>query len=69
MAQYGLNTLFPFVAWLIMGCGVGRRTLFITGIFCLSAVLFTIGFIGLVPDRHAEQRAMATGSKWHSNTL
>lgn len=62
MGQYGINTVGTFVAWFIMSRGVGRRTLFITGLVGLCIMLYTIGFLGLIPDSKSYERSMATGA-------
>lgn len=48
MAQYTLGAIGTMVSWLLMG-RFGRRTLYITGLTCQFAVLFTTGCLGLVP--------------------
>jgi SP family general alpha glucoside:H+ symporter-like MFS transporter len=60
LGQYGLNTVGAFVTWAFMAWGVGRRTLFLCGLTGLFCTLLVLGFLGLVPDKHAA--ALATGS-------
>lgn len=62
MGQYGLNTVGPFIAWSLMAYGIGRRTLFLCGLFGLFLALLTLGFIGLVPESNRQAGALATGS-------
>ncbi|KAF2014257.1 putative sugar transporter [Aaosphaeria arxii CBS 175.79] len=60
LGQYGLNTIGAFVTWAFMAYGVGRRTLFLCGLCGLFCTLLTLGFLGLVADKHAA--SLATGS-------
>jgi len=62
MGQYGINMVGVFGAWGLMTLGIGRRTLFIYGLCGLCIMLFIIGFLGLVPDTHQKEAAIATGS-------
>jgi len=61
MGQYGINMAGVFGAWFLMKCGVGRRSLYLYGLCGLCAMLFTMGFLGLVPASKREAGAMATG--------
>ncbi|KAK2627374.1 hypothetical protein QTJ16_003340 [Diplocarpon rosae] len=60
MGQYGINMVGVFGAWFLMSWGIGRRTLYLGGLCGLCTMLFTMGFLGLVPDRKAG--SLATGS-------
>lgn len=62
LGQYGLNTIGAFVVWAFMAWGVGRRTLFLTGLCGLCCTLLTLGFVGLVPESHHHAASLATGS-------
>lgn len=62
MGQYGINCVGVFGAWALMAWGIGRRNLFLYGLCGLCATLFVMGFLGLVPESHRNQGAMATGS-------
>ncbi|ORY29142.1 putative MFS alpha-glucoside transporter [Naematelia encephala] len=60
LGQYGINMVGVFGAWALMAFGMGRRTLFISGLVGLCAALFVMGFLGLAADRHAA--SLATGA-------
>jgi SP family general alpha glucoside:H+ symporter-like MFS transporter len=62
MGQYGINMAGVFGAWYLMKVGFGRRTLYLGGLCGLCAMLFVMGFLGLVPDSQREKGAMATGA-------
>ncbi|KAL2005118.1 hypothetical protein VTN00DRAFT_2968 [Thermoascus crustaceus] len=62
MGQYGINMLGVFGAWFLMTLGIGRRTLYLYGLCGLCAMLFVMGFLGLVPSEHRDQASLATGS-------
>lgn len=62
MGQYGINMAGVFGAWYLMKIGLGRRTLYLGGLCGLCAMLFVMGFLGLVPDSQRETGAMATGA-------
>ncbi|KAH6997085.1 general substrate transporter [Ilyonectria destructans] len=62
LGQYAINMVGVFGAWGLMTLGLGRRTLYIYGLCGLCTMLFILGFLGLVPDAHREQAALATGS-------
>jgi SP family general alpha glucoside:H+ symporter-like MFS transporter len=62
MGQYAINMAGVFGAWALMTFGIGRRTLFLYGLCGLCSMLFIMGFLGLVPEAHRQQGAMATGS-------
>ncbi|KAJ5081677.1 hypothetical protein NUU61_009941 [Penicillium alfredii] len=62
MGQYGINMLGVFGAWFLMTLGIGRRSLVLYGLCGLSAMLLTMGFLGLVPREHRDQGSLATGS-------
>jgi SP family general alpha glucoside:H+ symporter-like MFS transporter len=62
MGQYGINMAGVFGAWYLMKLGFGRRTLYLGGLCGLCAMLFVMGFLGLVPDSQREKGAMATGA-------
>lgn len=59
---YAINCAGVFGAWGLMSMGVGRRTLYLYGLCGLCAALFIMGFLGLVPEAHRQQAAMATGA-------
>jgi len=61
LGQYGINMVGVFGAWALMAFGLGRRTLFLSGLCGLCVALFIMGFLGLVPDAHHKSAAMATG--------
>jgi SP family general alpha glucoside:H+ symporter-like MFS transporter len=62
IGQYGINMAGVFVAWFLMSRGLGRRTLYLGGLCGLCAMLFVLGFLGLVPDAHRREASLATGS-------
>ena len=62
LGQYAINMVGVFGAWGLMTIGFGRRTLYLYGLCGLCAMLFILGFLGLVPEEHREQGALATGS-------
>ncbi|OJJ76474.1 hypothetical protein ASPBRDRAFT_72420 [Aspergillus brasiliensis CBS 101740] len=62
MGQYGINMLGVFGAWFLMSIGLGRRTLYLYGLCGLCVMLLVMGFLGLVPEEHKSQAALATGS-------
>ncbi|CAG8890746.1 unnamed protein product [Penicillium egyptiacum] len=62
MGQYGINMIGVFGAWFLMTLGIGRRTLYLYGLCGLCTMLLVMGFLGLVPKEHKEQRSLATGS-------
>lgn len=62
MGQYSINIVGVLGAWGLMTLGIGRRSLFLYGLCGLCAMLFILGFLGLVPDEHRRQGALATGS-------
>ncbi|KAF2688538.1 maltose permease MAL61 [Lentithecium fluviatile CBS 122367] len=62
LGQYGINMAGVIGAWFLMKWGIGRRTLYLGGLVGLCTMLFIMGFLGLVPESHRSQGAMATGS-------
>lgn len=62
LGQYGINMAGVFGAWFLMTWGLGRRSLYLYGLCGLCAMLFVMGFLGLVPEAHREKAALATGS-------
>ena len=62
LGQYGINMAGVFGAWFLMTIGFGRRTLYLYGLMGLCAMLFIMGFLGLVPEAHKSQASLATGS-------
>jgi MFS transporter, SP family, general alpha glucoside:H+ symporter len=62
LGQYAINIVGTMGAWGLMSLGVGRRTLYFYGLCGLFSMLFIIGFLGLVPESHRDQAALATGS-------
>lgn len=62
LGQYGINMAGVFGAWFLMSRGIGRRSLYLYGLCGLCAMLFVLGFLGLVPTDHRREGAMATGS-------
>lgn len=62
LGQYAINIVGVFGAWGLMAMGVGRRSLYLFGLCGLFSMLFVMGFLGLVPDSHRKQGALATGS-------
>ncbi|BAE65024.1 sugar and other transporter-domain-containing protein [Aspergillus flavus] len=62
MGQYGINMVGVFGAWFLMTLGIGRRTLYLYGLCGLCVMLLVMGFLGLVPDSHRDQSALATGA-------
>ncbi|CAK5274792.1 unnamed protein product [Mycena citricolor] len=62
LGQYGINMAGVFGAWFLMSRGIGRRALYLYGLIGLCIVLFCLGFLGLVPEKHKDQAALATGS-------
>jgi SP family general alpha glucoside:H+ symporter-like MFS transporter len=61
MGQYAINCVGVFGAWALMAWGMGRRTLFLTGLCGLCAALFVMGFLGLVPAAHKQTASLVTG--------
>ncbi|GFZ44240.1 Alpha-glucosides permease MPH2 [Saitozyma sp. JCM 24511] len=62
MGQYGINIMGTVGAWGLMALGLGRRTLFLSGLCGLCVTLLTMGFVGLVPASQEYAKSMATGS-------
>jgi SP family general alpha glucoside:H+ symporter-like MFS transporter len=63
IGQYGINMGGVLGAWFLMSYfGLGRRTLYLYGLCGLCAMLFIMGFLGLVPESHRQQGALATGA-------
>jgi len=62
LGQYGINMAGVFGAWFLMSLGIGRRTLYLYGLCGLCAMLFILGFLGLVPAAHKKEASLATGS-------
>ena len=62
LGQYAINMGGVFAAWFLMSLGIGRRTLYLYGLCGLCAMLFILGFLGLVPADHKPQASLATGS-------
>ncbi|KAL2214300.1 sugar porter family MFS transporter [Sarocladium strictum] len=62
LGQYAINMVGVFGAWGLMTMGVGRRALYFYGLCGLCTMLFIMGFLGLVPDSHRDQAALATGA-------
>jgi SP family general alpha glucoside:H+ symporter-like MFS transporter len=62
MGQYAINMAGVFGAWGLMSLGIGRRSLYLFGLCGLCTMLFAMGFLGLVPQAHRHEAAMATGS-------
>ncbi|KAL4880444.1 general substrate transporter [Aspergillus karnatakaensis] len=62
MGQYGINMAGVFGAWFLMSRGIGRRSLYLYGLCGLCVMLLVMGFLGLVPDSHRTESALATGS-------
>lgn len=62
LGQYAINVVGTIGAWSLMSFGIGRRSLYFYGLCGLFSMLFIIGFLGLVPDAHRDQAALATGS-------
>ncbi|KAF2203028.1 putative MFS alpha-glucoside transporter [Delitschia confertaspora ATCC 74209] len=62
IGQYGINMGGVLGAWFLMSMGLGRRTLYLGGLCGLCAMLFIMGFLGLVPREHKDQAALATGA-------
>ncbi|RAH41588.1 putative MFS alpha-glucoside transporter [Aspergillus brunneoviolaceus CBS 621.78] len=62
MGQYGINMVGVFGAWFLMSVGLGRRSLYLYGLCGLCVMLLVMGFLGLVPESHKTQGALATGS-------
>ncbi|PHH76992.1 hypothetical protein CDD80_1014 [Ophiocordyceps camponoti-rufipedis] len=62
LGQYAINMVGVFGAWGLMTMGAGRRSLYLYGLCGLCAMLFILGFLGLVPERQRPMASMATGS-------
>lgn len=62
LGQYAINIVGVFGAWGLMAIGIGRRSLYLFGLCGLFSMLFVMGFLGLVPESHRTQGALATGS-------
>lgn len=61
LGQYGINMAGVFGAWFLMSRGIGRRSLYLYGLCGLCAMLFIMGFLGLVPEAHRKESSLATG--------
>lgn len=61
LGQYAINMVGVLGAWFLMTLGIGRRTLYLYGLMILCAMLFILGFLGLVPEENRAQGSMATG--------
>ncbi|KAA8571410.1 hypothetical protein MFRU_026g00270 [Monilinia fructicola] len=61
LGQYGINMAGVFGAWFLMSMGIGRRSLYLYGLCVLCAMLFILGFLGLVPASHKTEASLATG--------
>lgn len=62
LGQYAINMVGVFGAWGLMSYGIGRRSLYLYGLCGLCAMLFILGFLGLVPESNRRQGSIATGS-------
>lgn len=62
LGQYGINMGGVLGAWFLMSMGLGRRTLYLGGLCGLCTMLMIMGFLGLVPESHRDQGALATGA-------
>ncbi|KAJ6783626.1 hypothetical protein PWT90_04479 [Aphanocladium album] len=62
LGQYAINMVGVFGAWGLMTMGIGRRSLYLYGLCGLCSMLFVLGFLGLVPEEHRQQGALATGA-------
>ncbi|KAG6071570.1 hypothetical protein E4U15_007430 [Claviceps sp. LM218 group G6] len=62
LGQYAINMIGVFGAWGLMTLGIGRRALYLYGLCGLCAMLFILGFLGLVPHEHRQAGSLATGS-------
>lgn len=62
LGQYAINMVGVFGAWGLMSYGIGRRSLYLYGLCGLCAMLFILGFLGLVPESHRREGSIATGS-------
>ncbi|EKG20899.1 Sugar/inositol transporter [Macrophomina phaseolina MS6] len=62
LGQYGINCVGTFAAWFLMNRGIGRRSLYLYGLMGLCTMLLVMGFLGLVPEKHRDAAALATGS-------
>jgi SP family general alpha glucoside:H+ symporter-like MFS transporter len=62
LGQYGINMGGVLGAWFLMSIGLGRRTLYLGGLCGLCTMLMIMGFLGLVPEEHRNQGALATGA-------
>ncbi|KAI0973906.1 sugar transporter-domain-containing protein [Xylaria arbuscula] len=60
LGQYAINSVGVLGAWGLLTLGVGRRTLYISGLATLFVILLILGFLGLASDRNAA--SLATGS-------
>lgn len=60
MGQYAINMVGVFGAWGLMSLGLGRRTILVGGLCCLTVALLVMGLMGLIKDKTA--RGLATGS-------
>jgi len=60
LGQYAINCVGVFGAWGLITLGVGRRTLYVSGLAALFTMLLILGFLGLVPNR--QSASLATGS-------
>ncbi|OXH65263.1 MFS transporter, SP family, general alpha glucoside:H+ symporter [Cryptococcus neoformans] len=73
IGQYGINMAGVFIAWGMMACGIGRRTLFLGGLTLEVLTLTAMGFMRLVPNQ--EKAGLATGvlmvvwAVWYQSTI
>jgi MFS transporter, SP family, general alpha glucoside:H+ symporter len=59
MGQYDINMAGVFGARFLMTLGIGRRSLYLYGLWGLCTMLFTLS---LVPRDHKREASLATGS-------
>ncbi|KAI5283655.1 hypothetical protein KEM54_001956 [Ascosphaera aggregata] len=62
IGQYAINVVGVGGAWALMTLGLGRRRLYVGGLMCLFVMLLVMGLLGLIPDDHKDQGAIATGA-------
>jgi SP family general alpha glucoside:H+ symporter-like MFS transporter len=57
MGQYAINTGGTFIAWFLMGSGIGRRTLYLYGTCFMFVFLLIIGGVSTIPGTQASWAA------------
>lgn len=59
MGQYAINTGGTFIAWFLMGSGIGRRTLYLFGTLWMFCFLLIIGGVSTIQNSTSASWAAA----------